>query len=714
MALSPLDFYAYSRATGAPVPESPEERAEMAPEVLEFRRNQLKAPQEESNPLAALGAAALGLGALAGIGFGARRLMRREPQAPKAPAKSATAGVRQVNLADMEQAVRRVAAEPAPSTPPPTSSSERLRVYEAVAAKPESELPRVYRPKGGLEDILPEERAEELNVLITDPRTGEIFRRGQSPQSFAQTYISLRPELTGQKTNLPLNRTPGTFKEFSEAASLTDVQKAQTPLHVDQLVNAVESGEDQMTGRVIKQLSIADPWGEATVPPTAVNEQTATQFILPASESAESLTRVMSSQDLADVAKSEMIELRQALQERGLRPGTERFNRALAQSWATKSIPGAEPGTAKFRELQDLGKIDVALPSTVLKAVEAVERMGEEEALQTAFLKSVPNIGPGAVVTETAAGTAIRGAAPTYQVVEKQAPTRQIFGTPDPLVPGAPDELMPDYPSAYTALHQLLTQSQLPERIDPYAVKRLKGGSAGIGVYGLESGFVPGAMSKATGEYSKASTRKPTYVPDWLRKQQDPILTGFERLSTDTIKSLIAGEGKFPLSKTRAQLAQDIIEQRQRTIESIALSEVIRRGGVEGILSAPPRTIQGPREATEKTYQYPQSFLTERPEEPVIVSAPIRLAGAMQGPKTPPVQGPKEVRTVRMNYETSPLTPEEQFIAALELEAEKQKMTPEDVILKTMATTPSKIKRSEQRLPGPAYLSAYAKQRGYF
>lgn len=273
MALSPADFYAYSRATGAPVPEDPEERAQMAPEVLEFRRNQLKAPQQESNPLATLGTAALGLSALAGLGFGARALMGRRQQLPKGPAKSATAGVRQVNLADMEQAVRRVAAEPDVPASKVTPSTERSRVYAEVAAKPEAELPRVYRPKGGLEDILPEERAEELNVLITDPNTGEIFRRGQSPESFAQTYISLRPELTGQKTNLPVGRTPSMFKEFSESISLTDIQKTQALANTDQFINAVESGEDQLTGRVIKQINIADPWGEATIPPAAINEQ---------------------------------------------------------------------------------------------------------------------------------------------------------------------------------------------------------------------------------------------------------------------------------------------------------------------------------------------------------------------------------------------------------------------------------------------------------
>ena len=42
MALSPVDFAAYSRATGAPYPESPEEKARMVPEVRAFRVGQLQ------------------------------------------------------------------------------------------------------------------------------------------------------------------------------------------------------------------------------------------------------------------------------------------------------------------------------------------------------------------------------------------------------------------------------------------------------------------------------------------------------------------------------------------------------------------------------------------------------------------------------------------------------------------------------------------------
>ena len=83
MALAPADFYAYSRATGTPYPEDPEERAELAPQVLEFRRNQLRGQQEESNVPGILGAVAAGLGTLAAGTYGLTRLGRRQAPAGK-------------------------------------------------------------------------------------------------------------------------------------------------------------------------------------------------------------------------------------------------------------------------------------------------------------------------------------------------------------------------------------------------------------------------------------------------------------------------------------------------------------------------------------------------------------------------------------------------------------------------------------------------------
>lgn len=276
MALSPADFYAYSRATGAPVPEDAQERAEMAPEVLEFRRNQLKAPQQESNPFAALGTAALGLGALAGLGFGARALMGRRQQIPKGPAKSATAGVRQVNLADMEQAVRRVAAEPAPATPPPAPS----KIASRSVMPTEEEAFTQYRRQLAAE--LPEPTAEELNFPAAEPRVyGVGYRERQAELGYRSAALAAFEKKYPPSPELQAARRAAAQQDLLNAAArietntatLTDLQKIQTPANADQFINAVESGEDQLTGRVVKQINIADPWGEATISPDVVNQQ---------------------------------------------------------------------------------------------------------------------------------------------------------------------------------------------------------------------------------------------------------------------------------------------------------------------------------------------------------------------------------------------------------------------------------------------------------
>jgi hypothetical protein len=78
-----------------------------------------------------------------------------------------------------------------PSVPPTTPTSElRSQVYANVAAKPESELPRVYKPQGGT--------TEEM--LVTDPNTGEIYRRGGGGAYFASKAAELAGNIV---TDLP-------------------------------------------------------------------------------------------------------------------------------------------------------------------------------------------------------------------------------------------------------------------------------------------------------------------------------------------------------------------------------------------------------------------------------------------------------------------------------------------------------------------------------
>jgi len=568
MALSPADFYAYSRATGAPIPEDPQERAEMAPEVLEFRRNQLKAPQQESNPLGALGTAAAAVGALAGLGFGARALMRRGQQIPKGPAKSATAGVRQVNLADMEQAVRRVAAEPALSTPAPAPSKVAAR---SVMPTEEETFAKYARELG---EAIPEPTAEELNFPPAQYRTyGVGYRERAAEPGYRSNALAAFEKRYPPSPEVQAARRAAAQEDLLSAAArlqtntetLTDIQKVQALINADQFINAVESGEDQITGRRTEALQRdVHPDVETNLVPQEEN------------------TRALSSEELKNIALAEMMQLRQTLTERGLRPGTTRFDRALAASWTSKA--GSVPGTEAFRE-------SISLPKTIRSAVEAVtpdiESMGGIEIPE----RTVVNIGPNAVITQTAAGTAIRGAAPSYHEALPKTATRQLFGNPDVLVPGAPDELGLDLPGGLRITgglvpdappEQLSKQEIIYSVLDRPSAEGPAGGSAGVGVYGLEPSYVPGAVSKSTGQYSAAAERQPTYVPGWLQRKENKIgpASQFAALNLQQLTSGLE-QAKSPSIKAAFQTE---LNRRNNVIQSVAASEMYRRAKIEGLI----------------------------------------------------------------------------------------------------------------------------------
>ena len=144
MALSQADFYAYSRATGAPVPQDPEEQARMAPDVLNFRRNQLKAPRQEEdqdfNLTDALGIGALAAGAAAGA-YGLRKGLanRAASTPPKVTVVEPEVSARAQNAAKADDfgAVGTVvrSSTPAPSKPVP-SPRDYLENTGALAERP--------------------------------------------------------------------------------------------------------------------------------------------------------------------------------------------------------------------------------------------------------------------------------------------------------------------------------------------------------------------------------------------------------------------------------------------------------------------------------------------------------------------------------------------------------------------------------------------------
>jgi hypothetical protein len=264
MAVSPADFYAYSRATGVQIPDDPYERAELVPEVKAFRQNQLRAPQQEQPKGADPLSVGLGIGlALAGgaAGFlGTKRLL-------KGPAKSATAGVRQVDLGDMtdnlatakrfryESAPATQQAKPEPSRIPDNQvfPAQEVDVAQDFINKYQSDYEKEKRLETGrmtqgemrrqqnvVDQVEQEEAQAILAGLASQPETKMVRRHGRmvpreenlqrpvfSPRSYVESVGSLAaPE------------------------DLTQVQQRELPSVVRQQNEANDTGLDQVIQKI--------------------------------------------------------------------------------------------------------------------------------------------------------------------------------------------------------------------------------------------------------------------------------------------------------------------------------------------------------------------------------------------------------------------------------------------------------------------------------
>ena len=234
MALAPADFYAYSRAMGQPYPESPEERAEQAPQVLEFRRNQLKSQESSnSNPIALGLGIGLGLAGLGGAGFAARRMLR----SGKATGQS---GVSQTDLSKYDTPQIREAGRTKPTFVEPSKvvmdapSAPVQRTIDIETAV-DDEVTRLLNDPGLLKFVEAEEAAE----IIRQPEM-------RAEQSRQQSQVRRALSATADDILLGIRAEPTT--------SLVTQQQAVGGFNVKQAIAALESGEDQQTGRVKNQL----------------------------------------------------------------------------------------------------------------------------------------------------------------------------------------------------------------------------------------------------------------------------------------------------------------------------------------------------------------------------------------------------------------------------------------------------------------------------
>jgi len=276
MSVSPADFYAYSRATGVQIPDDPYEKAKLVPEIREFRQNQLRAPQQEQSkgpdPLSVgLGVGLALAGGVAG-GLGIRKLLR-------GPAKSATAGVRQVDLGDVA-AVRRAASEYSPT---PSKVAQQIGEEEFIAYRPDpkefvSRPVAEARRQAATSDLLNAAQMRrapyqlalggEASPTLQSIRSSEFGPNLTQTRERALGLVSAeapsRPlaaapdQLTLFEQDINKGFTPRGYLEKTGAVApiedLTSVQQQSLPQVIDQKTNAVESAEDQQTGRVKIQL----------------------------------------------------------------------------------------------------------------------------------------------------------------------------------------------------------------------------------------------------------------------------------------------------------------------------------------------------------------------------------------------------------------------------------------------------------------------------
>jgi hypothetical protein len=231
MAVSPADFYAYSRATGVQIPDDPYERAELVPEVRAFRQNQLRAPQQEQSKGPDPLSVGLGIGlALAGgaAGFlGTKRLL-------KGPAKSATAGVRQVDLGDMTDnlaTAKRFRYESAPATQQAKPEPSRI---------PDNQVFPAQEVDNVVDQVEQEEAQAILAGLASQPATKMVRRHGRM---VPREKILQRPAFS-----------PRSYVEsvgsLAAPEDLTQVQQRELPSVVRQQNEANDTGLDQVIQKI--------------------------------------------------------------------------------------------------------------------------------------------------------------------------------------------------------------------------------------------------------------------------------------------------------------------------------------------------------------------------------------------------------------------------------------------------------------------------------
>jgi len=281
-------------------------------------------------------------------------------------------------------------------------------------------------------------------------------------------------------------------------------------------------------------------------------------------------------------------------------PGlVRRFHGAVKQDADIKTRLSAEDAsfaaTRIYDTVQDSGKaatsVDMGEKGPVL------ERDMKE-------MKDVRNINSDTTkgTMKTASGGSIRGRAPSYQEQGFQTKERQ-----DPL--GKPGEMIPDRPSRERAQPNV---TPFDEEQQTGVSQGKKGGSPGIGIYGEQTGYLPGP-------FSPTAENKPTDVPFknvglTAREQR-----GLGNVSSEQLRSRIQTDRSGQLRRTARDARVELLS-RGATIPTVPPSRDEREsrltfflpGGTGEAKSTVPQKT-APSTRLESGQRGPASSLQDRP-----------------------------------------------------------------------------------------------------
>lgn len=254
--LNATDYAAYSRATGRPYPQNEEERAEMYPEVRNFRNNQLK-NEDENNIGQNLAIGGLGLGALAlTTAAGRKAIAQRQAQR-----RSTGSGGRRGGVGFQDN--------PAPTPKDPSGgggsggiladlpSVTRRGAYDrAAAATPDPGVGKdvQYRNPGS--------GGTDLSMLIVDETTGEVYRRGGGQSIRSQQARDAIRDVNNRVDQLLADVSVGEAGQMlagPEVAAETRQMSGTESSRQSAAVRRLEKQEESLAKNILSKLAAETP-----------------------------------------------------------------------------------------------------------------------------------------------------------------------------------------------------------------------------------------------------------------------------------------------------------------------------------------------------------------------------------------------------------------------------------------------------------------------